>query len=74
MASARIRVALGEEELAWARARAKRLKTSISAVVAEAIRERRRAEASREVLDWLLEVNPRATSAELEEIEREWRG
>ncbi len=74
MSAIKISVSLSEEELAWAKKRAKRLKTSVSAVLTEAVKDQRRAEAGREVLSWLLEVNPPASSAELEEIEREWRG
>lgn len=73
MGAVKVSVSLSEEELAWAQKRAKRLKTSLSAVLTEAVRDQRRAEAGREVLSWLLEANPAASAEELEEIQREWR-
>ena len=73
MGAIKVSVSLSEEELAWAQKRAKRLKTSLSAVLTEAVRDQRRTEAGREVLGWLLEANPAASAEELEEIQREWR-
>lgn len=73
MTAVKVSISLSEEQLAWAKKRAKRLKTSLSAVLSEAIREQERMEAGREVLAWLEEVHPPATAAELEEITREWK-
>jgi hypothetical protein len=53
--TAKISVAVGHEELAWARAAAKRRGKSLSAVVTEALAEQKRLDAMRDVLDWLSE-------------------
>lgn len=65
----KISVALGVEEEAWAKKRAKKLRTSVSAVVTEAVRLARQMEARREVLDWL---GGPVGAKEREEIRREW--
>lgn len=72
MTAVKISVSLSEEELAWAKKRAKRLKTSVSAVLTEAVRLQKQMEARREVLAYLHEQVPPGTPEELAEIAREW--
>ena len=73
MGAVKISVSLSEEELAWAKKRAKRLKTSVSAVLTEAVRLQKQMEARREVLAYLYETVPPGTPEELAEIVREWK-
>jgi len=53
MSTAKVSVAIGEEELEWARSIARREKKSLSAVVTESLAERRRLAALREVVSWM---------------------
>lgn len=62
--TAKISVAVGQEELAWAKKVAKLRGKSLSAVVTEALAEQRRIEAMKDVLDWLSEGQPPLTSKE----------
>jgi hypothetical protein len=68
----KLSVSLKAEDAKWARARARKLKTSLSAVLTEAIRRERQAEARRQLLDYLGggDITPREAAA----IEAEWRG
>jgi hypothetical protein len=63
-------VSLEPDDLAWAERAAAR--TGMS--VAEAVAERRRLEAMREVDEWLGEDRPPLTDQDLEDVRREWRG
>jgi hypothetical protein len=67
-------VTLPSEELAWARARAEREGTTVSAVVTDSVRKARQAEAWAEVLPALLEGQPPITDEEMRAAEREWKG
>jgi hypothetical protein len=69
----KLSVALGTDELAWVRKRAKRLRASVSSVITEAVRQAKQIEARRDVLDWLLEDQPAIKSAERKRVEREWK-
>jgi hypothetical protein len=51
--SEKISVSVGGEELAWAKKRAKQLRTSLSAVVSEALQRQRQLEAGWQLLDEL---------------------
>jgi hypothetical protein len=53
MSTAKVSVAIGEEELEWARSLARREGKSLSAVLTESIAERRRLAALREVVSWM---------------------
>lgn len=53
MATAKVSVAIGEEELEWARSLARREGKSLSAVLTESLAERRRLAALREVVSWM---------------------
>lgn len=66
MTTAKVSVAIGEPELAWARARARAQGKSLSALLTETIAEQKRLEAMREVLDWLGEGKPPLTQAEID--------
>jgi hypothetical protein len=68
----KLSVSLRAEDARWARARAKKLKTSVSAVLTEAIRRERQAEARRQLLDYL--GGGEITRQEAAAIEAEWRG
>lgn len=72
-ATAKISIAIGREELAWVKKRAKRARTSVSAVISEAIAERRRFEALQDVVDWALADQPALTESELAAVRRELR-
>jgi hypothetical protein len=48
-----VSVAIGEDELEWARSVARREGKSLSAVVTESLAERRRLAALREVVSWM---------------------
>jgi hypothetical protein len=53
MPTAKVSVAIGEDELEWARAVARREGKSLSAVLTESLAERRRLAALREVVSWM---------------------
>jgi hypothetical protein len=74
MAVVKISVAIDETDLAWARARAKREKVSLSSVLSEAVRQRRQMEARDDVLAEMHRHHPLATVGELEAIFAEWEG
>lgn len=65
MSTAKVSVAIGEEELAWARALARREGKSLSAVLTESLAERRRLVALREVVAWMGEGEAPLSDAEL---------
>jgi hypothetical protein len=67
-------VTLPHEELAWAQARAARAGTSVTAVVTDAVRQARQAEAWAEFRDWALQGQPPISDEERAAAEREWRG
>jgi hypothetical protein len=64
-ATAKVSVALGREELVWARARARRLGKSLSAVLTDTIAAQKRLEALGEVVAWMAEGQPPLTRVEL---------
>jgi hypothetical protein len=61
----KISVAIGRDELAWAKSVARREGKSLSAVVTESLAERRRLAALGEVVAWMAEGEPPLTEAEL---------
>lgn len=65
MSTAKVSVAIGEEELAWARALARREGKSLSAVLTESLAERRRLAALHEVVAWMGEGESPLSAAEL---------
>lgn len=69
-----VTVTLQSDVLGWAREQAERQGRSVSAVVAEALLQRRQAEAWAEYLEWALEGQPPLTPEELEAAEQEWKG
>jgi len=69
----KLSVSLATNEVAWLRARARRQKTSTSAVLNEAVRAYRELEARRAFLA-RLGPGERATEAEAKAIRREWSG
>lgn len=71
MTAEKISVSLPREEIAWLRRQAKAQKTSVSAVLSEAVRQARRERALDEVLRYL---DVKVTPAEMEELLAEWRG
>jgi Arc/MetJ-type ribon-helix-helix transcriptional regulator len=72
-ATQKLSVSIGIEEAKWIRARARRKRKSVSAVVTEALATVRQLEARREFLA-KLEASELATDAEADEIRKEWRG
>ena len=72
-ATAKVSVALGQAELGWAKARARREGKSLSAVVTEALASQRRLEALAEVVGWVREDQPPPTEAELGAADRALR-
>lgn len=71
MSTAKVSVAIGEDELAWARALARREGKSLSAVLTESLAERRRLAALREVVSWMGTGEPPLTTEELASASRE---
>lgn len=69
-AAEKISVSLSAEDLAWARKRAKREVSSVSAVVSESLRRQRQAEARTRLLADL--GTDDITEADLESVRREW--
>jgi hypothetical protein len=51
--TAKVSVAIGRSELAWAKTRARRQGKSLSTVVTESLAERRRLTALAEVVEWM---------------------
>jgi Arc/MetJ-type ribon-helix-helix transcriptional regulator len=70
-ATEKLSVALGRAEATWVKQRASKLRTSVSAVVTEAVREARQQEARREVLEHLVADSAPPTKAELARVRRE---
>lgn len=70
MATAKVSVAIGEDELAWARSVARREGKSLSAVVTESLAERKRLAAMRDVLEWMGEGQPPLTREEIERAKK----
>jgi hypothetical protein len=68
--TAKVSVAIGRDELAWAKTLARREGKSLSAIVTESLAERRRHTALAEVVAWMGEGQPRLTEAELEAARR----
>jgi hypothetical protein len=68
----KLSIALGHEEVRWAKSEARKRKTSVSRVVADAIRKERQAAARRKLFEELGvdDLSP----TQIEKIEREWRG
>jgi hypothetical protein len=70
-AAEKISISLGAEDLAWARRRAKTEVKSLSAVLAEAVRRQRQAEARARLLVDL--GTDDITERERDEVRNEWR-
>lgn len=70
-AAEKVSVSLSVEDLRWAKARAKRALTSVSAVLAEALRRQRQAEARAALLQEL--GTDDITERERNQVRREWR-
>jgi hypothetical protein len=68
--TAKVSVAIGRDELAWAKALARRERKSLSAVVTESLAERRRLSALAEVVAWMGQGQPPLTEAELSGVRR----
>ena len=68
----KLSVSIGIAEAKWVRARARRKKKSVSAIVTEALATVQRLEARREFLA-RLEPDELATDAEAEAIRKQWR-
>jgi hypothetical protein len=71
VSTAKVSVALGEDELAWARSVARREGKSLSAVLTESLAERRRLAALREVIDWMQKGEEPLSQDELAAANRE---
>jgi hypothetical protein len=63
--TAKVSVAIGRAELAWAKTLARREGKSLSAVVTESLAERRRLTALAEVVVWMAEAQAPLTGDEL---------
>ena len=70
MSTAKVSVAIGEDELAWARSVARREGKSLSAVLTESLAERRRLAALREVVSWMGECQDPLSDEELAAAKR----
>jgi hypothetical protein len=64
-ATAKVSVAIGRSELAWAKTSARRQGKSLSTVVTESLAERRRLTALAEVVEWLGDGESPLTEDEL---------
>ncbi len=73
MGAAKVSVAIGEIELGWAKARARRERKSLSAVVTESLAAQRRLEALGEVVAWMSAGEPPLTRTEREAARRSLR-
>jgi hypothetical protein len=71
MSTAKVSVAIGEDELEWARSVAHREGKSLSAVVTESLAERRRLTALREVVSWMAKGVEPLSKEELAAANRE---
>jgi hypothetical protein len=72
-ATEKLSVSIGIAEAKWIRARARRKKQSVSAVLTEALATVRQMEARREFLA-KLEPDELATDTEADRIRKQWRG
>ena len=63
--TAKVSVAIGRTELAWAKTSARRQGKSLSMVVTESLAERRRLTALTEVVQWMGHGEPPLTDAEV---------
>lgn len=70
-AAEKISISLSSEDLRWARQRAKQSLSSVSAVVSEALRKQRQAEARARLLADL--GTDDITEQDIEVVRREWR-
>ena len=68
--AAKVSISLGADELVWARAQAKRNGKSLSAIMAEALRKQRQAEARTRLLQRLGASD--ITEADLAAVRAEW--
>ena len=73
MSTAKVSVAIGEDELEWARSVARREGKSLSAVDTESLAERRRLAALREVVAWMAKGEQPLSKEELMAAHRELR-
>lgn len=71
VSTAKVSVAIGRDELAWAKTLARSEGKSLSAVVTESLAERRRLVALAEVVAWMGEGQPALSDAELKVAQRE---
>lgn len=72
MGAVKVSISLPEEELEWVRAEARRQRSTVSAVMNEAVAAARR---HRALGRYLKEVGaPKPTPEEIEEMQREWDG
>jgi hypothetical protein len=71
MSTAKVSVAIGEDELEWARSVARREGKSLSAVLTESLAERRRLAALREVVSWMDDGEAPLSKEELAAANRE---
>ncbi len=71
MSTVKVSVAIGEEELHWARSIARREGKSLSAVLTESLAERRRLAALREVVSWMGKGEAPLSKEELAAASRE---
>jgi hypothetical protein len=69
--TAKVSVAIGRAELAWAKTLARREGKSLSAIVTESLAERRRLGALAEVVAWMAEAHEPLTDDELSAARRE---
>ena len=70
---AKVSVAIGEAELGWAKARARRERKSLSAVVTESLATQRRLEALADVVEWMSADQKPLTPAERRDAARQLR-
>jgi len=70
--TAKVSVAIGRAELAWAKTLARLEGKSLSAAVTESLAERRRLAALAEVVAWMAEAQPPLTDDELNAARREF--
>ena len=71
MSTAKVSVAIGEEELEWARSLARREGKSLSAVLTESLAERKRLAALREVVSWMGKAEEPLSKEELAAANRQ---
>jgi hypothetical protein len=71
VSTAKVSVAIGQAELAWARERAKEQGKSLSAVLTESLAEQKRLAALQDVLDWMGEGKAPLSDEELANASKE---